>query len=174
MLRGVTTLPTTSVAPAPRARFEPRLPDPVTVAAEVVEVVEVDEPVAVEAPRIEPAVAEAVVAEVADAEVVEAVAAYDVADEMASADAAVPAGKATAEAPRLLLGDIGESLAYELGFTLPPASTAPAPHESDEPPTASDQAAPASSAPEASHARAGAFAGFTLPPSPFLMLRRED
>jgi hypothetical protein len=81
------------------------------------------------------------------------------------------------EVPRLLLGgDIGESLARELGLTLGPLDPEPrlpvdandAPpsltHEAPETPTG--DARPGSSTPGA-----GPFSGYVLPPSPFLVLR---
>jgi hypothetical protein len=101
--------------------------------------------------------------------------------------------------PRLLLGDIGESLARELGFDLQPepepagawepapweaAPVEPAPVEpapvEQAPPTAPAPGAPAPSpyggpmpGMTAAAPAPGAFAGFDLPPSPFLMLRKD-
>ncbi len=90
--------------------------------------------------------------------------------------------------PQLLLGDIGASLARELGFDLHDEPDLPeaAPYVPPVEPAAPVEpapAAPAAPAPSpyggpmpgmsASAPAPGAFAGFALPPSPFLMLRND-
>jgi hypothetical protein len=87
-----------------------------------------------------------------------------------------------------VVGDIGESLARELGFDLrdepEPLAAAPSiPEVEPTAPPAATPAAPTSAEPSpyggpmpgmgASPRAPGAFAGFTLPPSPFLMLRHD-
>jgi 2-oxoglutarate dehydrogenase E2 component (dihydrolipoamide succinyltransferase) len=89
--------------------------------------------------------------------------------------------------PRLLLGDIGESLAREFGIDLPtepdPVELAPYVPEAPAPEPEPAPAPPAGPAPSpyggpmpgmsASPPSPGTFAGFALPPSPFLLLRQD-
>jgi EAL domain-containing protein (putative c-di-GMP-specific phosphodiesterase class I) len=112
--------------------------------------------------------------------------------------AAEPSAETVEPEPQLLLGDIGASLARELGIDLGPEAGAyePAPYEvpAYEPapyvpaPTEQAPADPAPAAPAAPEPSPyggpmpgmtaappapGSFAGFALPPSPFLMLRAD-
>lgn len=129
----------------------PAAPDPVVVEPVVVEPVE---PVAAQPVAVEP------VAEVATVEPVAPEPAVDVVEE-------------PAPAPSLLLGDIGASLAAELGFDL--HEPEPSAYDAAPEPVAPEPAAPAApAAPAPATPAPGSFAGFALPPSPFLFLRPDD
>ncbi|MFN8169626.1 MAG: diguanylate cyclase [Candidatus Nanopelagicales bacterium] len=158
---------------APVAALAPVVVEPVAVEAVVVEPVAAEsiaaESIAVEAVAVEPVAVEAVVVEpVAEAPI----AVEPVVVEPVAVDPVVvePVAEAPVAAPSLLLGDIGASLAAELGFDLhdpEPSAYEPAPEPvAPEPapalPSAQPQTAPSS------------FAGFALPPSPFLFLRQDD
>jgi hypothetical protein len=210
LLRGVARLPLAAEpAPEPRRRpFEPRLPDPepshlasadetldpasssfpasaegTTLATEALPALSaVEAPPVVESPD-EPEI----VAPVVDAEPKP-----DVVAVAETEPVAVPEAPEAAAEPEPPLGDIGASLARELGFDL---DDAPAPYAEPAapPPAYGDSVAPATQptppAPDAAgrptaspfggampgmgsaQPAPGAFAGFALPPSPFLMLR---
>jgi diguanylate cyclase (GGDEF)-like protein/PAS domain S-box-containing protein len=185
------------VAPLTAVATEPEpMPTPVEVAAPepVVEPVVATEPVAVVEPEPAVAVEPEPVAIVVPEPVV-------VVEPVAEPEpVVVPEPEAAVEAepePALLLGDIGASLARELGIELEPepdayaASYEPATYEplAYEPapmqhaPVDPAPVAPATPAPSpyggpmpgmtATPPAPGSFAGFTLPPSPFLMLRAD-
>jgi hypothetical protein len=127
----------------------------------------------------EPVVAEPVVAEpvVAEPEPVIVPEPSTLAPEPVIAAEPEAAVDTPTEAPRLLLGDIGEALARELGLDLPaaPAPLPEPPATAVSPPAVEPRGTAWGADPnDEEPPRRGAFADYELPPSPFLVLRPHD